>query len=62
MKAGVFGIAILFLTACDQIKSTPKNNTVNTVHDSAKDTIITIASKSLPDSAISRKKAATAFI
>jgi hypothetical protein len=52
MIARVLFIAILFLTACGQIKPTPENNTVASasVRDSVKDTIITDVPRSLPDS------------
>jgi len=49
-----FFVAILFLTACGQIKSTPENNTVDTIQDSVKGTVITNDLKSVPDSGNSK--------
>lgn len=49
MEGRIFFVAILFLTACGQIKPTPENNTVGSIQDSVKDTIITNEVKSLPD-------------
>jgi hypothetical protein len=50
MIGRAFFVAILFLTACGQIKSTPENNTVGTIQDSVRDTITENDRKSLPDS------------
>jgi hypothetical protein len=49
MIGRAFFVAILFLTACGQIKSTPENNTVGTIQDSVRDTITANDLKSLRD-------------
>lgn len=47
MIARSFFVAILFLTACGQMKSTPESNTVSVIQDSATDTIATNDLKSI---------------
>jgi hypothetical protein len=61
MIARLLFVAILFLTACGQIKSTPENKTVDTVQGPVKDTVITNTLNSSPDNAVSSKKRDTPF-
>jgi hypothetical protein len=59
MTVRVLFVAILFLTACGQIKSTPEIRAVDSIPGSVKDTVITNTPVSIADSVVSSKKADT---
>ena len=61
MIARVLLVAILFLSACGQIKSTPEIKAVDTMRNAVKDIVVTNTPKLLPDSALRSKKTDTAF-